>query len=362
MARVFLTAPFDAPDFTRLVIPQIPVIAGALPGFRHGMGPEGLPWLAPDAQSVATGVFADPDQAAMARLTHVTQVLGTPWRQVSVAGAPVVVFAAETADPAPAKAEQEAAALAAMLGEAAAEILSYRGRLSMPEIAARRQMILARAWARGAARQAAPSDRRSARPARDVEVGSVTVAHEGFFLTRLYHLRHPLFAGGMSEELSREVFVTSDAALVLPYDPASDRLLLVEQFRMGPFGRGDPKPWVLEPVAGRVDAGETPEACARRECREEAHLTLSGLEHISSHYCSPGSSTEVYHCFVGLCDLAQRKGGLAGLGDEHEDIATHVLSFDEAMALTRSGEINIGPLLLMLLWLERERPRLRAAA
>ncbi|MEM6482690.1 MAG: NUDIX hydrolase, partial [Pseudomonadota bacterium] len=154
----------------------------------------------------------------------------------------------------------------------------------------------------------------------------------------------------------------ADAALVLPYDPVLDRLLLVEQFRMGPFGRGDPKPWVLEPVAGRVDPGETPETCAARECVEEAHLSLKALEHISSHYCSPGCSTEVFHCFVGLCNLEARNGGLGGLEVEHEDIATHVMSFDDAMALTQNGEINIGPLLLMLLWLQRERPRLRTFA
>ncbi|MEM6577980.1 MAG: NUDIX domain-containing protein [Pseudomonadota bacterium] len=362
MARVFLTAPFDAPDFTDIVCPQVAVTPGTLAGYRQGIRSDGVPWICPDAQSAAKGVFVELNQSALANLTHVTQVLGAPWRKVTENGAPVLIFASERSEEQAGNVDHTRGALSAMLGEAAIEILGYRGRLSMPEIATRRQMILARAWARVAAQGAAPTDRRSARPAHDVRVTDMEATHEGYFLTRRYHLRHPVFAGGLSAEVAREVFVATDAALVLPYDPVTDRLLLVEQFRMGPFGRGDPKPWVLEPVAGRVDAGETPEACAVRECQEEAHLDLSGLEHISSHYCSPGCSTEVFHCYVGLCDLANRGDGKGGLADEHEDIATHILSFDDAMTLTRTGEINIGPLLLMLLWLERERPRLRAVA
>ncbi|MCB2157335.1 MAG: NUDIX domain-containing protein, partial [Rhodobacteraceae bacterium] len=44
-----------------------------------------------------------------------------------------------------------------------------------------------------------------------------------------------------------------------------DRVLLIEQFRMGPYARGDAEPWLIEAIAGRVDPGETPEDAARRE-------------------------------------------------------------------------------------------------
>ena len=60
-----------------------------------------------------------------------------------------------------------------------------------------------------------------------------------------------------------------------------------------------------------------------------------------------------------LAHLAQGQGGLE---TEHEDIRTHVLPFARAMGLIPSGEAANGPLVLCLLWLERERDRLRAGA
>jgi hypothetical protein len=83
---------------------------------------------------------------------------------------------------------------------------------------------------------------------------------------------------------------------------------------------------------------------------------------MTSHYCSPGCTTEVFHCYLGLADLPRAGAGHGGLETEHEDIRTHVVSFDRAMALLESGEVNVGPLVLMLLWLARERPRLRGTS
>ncbi len=246
---------------------------------------------------------------------------------------------------------------------AAEEIMGCFGHIAEDDMAWRLPMVLARAQARvQAVRAPAPATLRSARPASAVRLESCDTSHAGYFLTRVCELRHPVFAGGLSASLRREVFVATDAAIVLPYDPVRDRVLLVEQFRMGPYGRGDPLPFVLEPVAGRVDAGESPEQTARRETREEAGLELDALEHVSSHYCSPGASTEFFHCYLGIADLPDDGRGAGGLDAEHEDIRTHVIPFARAMALMESGEINIGPLVLMLLWLERERPRLRERA
>jgi len=95
---------------------------------------------------------------------------------------------------------------------------------------------------------------------------------------------------------------------------------------------------------------------------EEAGVRLHGVEHISSHYCTPGCSTEYFHLFLGLCELPDMEKGLGGLNSEDEDIRTHVISYDSAMQLLQTGEADNGPLVLSLLWLQRERTRLRASA
>jgi nudix-type nucleoside diphosphatase (YffH/AdpP family) len=184
-------------------------------------------------------------------------------------------------------------------------------------------------------------------------------AHAGFFAVNLHHLRHRRFDGRFSDPLTREVFVVGDAVTVLPYDPVRDRVLLIEQFRMGPFGRGDPLPWQLEAIAGRIDPGETPEAAARREAVEEAGLVLGALEKVAEYYPTPGAVAEYLYSYVALCDLPDGVAGVFGAEDEGEDIMGHLVSFDRLVEVMAAGEIGNAPLLLTVLWLQRERARLR---
>src|SRR5206468_10570797 len=89
-------------------------------------------------------------------------------------------------------------------------------------------------------------------------------AYSGFFF-RIDHfrLRHRLYAGGWSPELSREVFLRHDAAAILLYDPRRDVLVFIEQFRLAAHLAGFPA-WQLEVVAGIIDKDEPAAAVARR--------------------------------------------------------------------------------------------------
>ena len=250
---------------------------------------------------------------------------------------------------------------APLIVPASAEFMRLRGRVS-PEVS--RQVwpfIQARVWGWQLGREGAPTTLRRDTRREAVRFELHGDGHEGFFALRQFEVAFPRFDGSMTDPVTREGFVAFDAALVLPYDPQSDSVLLVEQLRYGPLLRDDPHPWVLEPIAGLVDAGEDPETCIRREAQEEAGLALRDVELMTRVYASPGYSSEFFHCYLGLADLDRATGTVAGLASETEDIRSHILPFDDAMALLDSGEINAGPLAMMLLWLARHRARLRAA-
>ena len=239
----------------------------------------------------------------------------------------------------------------------AQEIMACHGRLSSEALRWRLGSLRVAAASRVRAERAV--GRRVRRGPGGVSVVETRQAHAGFFGLDVLRLTHDRFDGGPSPEISREVFVSGDAVTVLPYDPVRDRVLLVEQFRAGPMRRGDPLPWQLEAVAGRIDPGEAPEECARREALEEAGLALGKLLFVGEYYPSPGAMTEYLYSYIGLCDLPDGAAGVFGVADEAEDIRGHILSFEDLMGAVTGGEIANAPLILTALWLQRERGGLR---
>lgn len=242
---------------------------------------------------------------------------------------------------------------------AASELFSFD---PLPDHATLRRMwpmIEARAWAKFRS-VAAPATRRRQPGLSDFQIVAAQPPQGRFFQFQSVNIRHATFLGGPSDTLTREGFIGVDAAILMPYDPLRDKVLLVEQARVGPRLRHDPNPWMLEPIAGIVDARETPQEAALREGREEAGLEIKHLEQAGAFYVSPGASTDYFYSFVGLCDLPQTETYLGGLPDEAEDLRLHPMSFDEALALADIGEIATGPAVFLLYWLLRHRNRLRA--
>lgn len=245
---------------------------------------------------------------------------------------------------------------------AAVEFMQHHGALRPDQARALYPFMTSRAWAQQMAQTPAPTKRRFHAQTGDVELTPRSGGYAQFFGLQPFDVRFRRFDGEMSGSIPREGFVAFDAALVLPYDPQTDQVLLIEQLRFGPLLRGDPQPWVFEPVAGLIDAGENPETCIRREAEEEAGLTLDAVEPMVKVYASPGYSSEFFHCFLGLAELTGRDGHVGGLSSETENIRSHVMPFEAALALVDSGEINAGPLAMMVFWLARHRDRLRRTA
>lgn len=243
---------------------------------------------------------------------------------------------------------------------AAADYMRAFGQHEAPAVLGRYPQMLIRAGARVRAAQSAPASLRRRAAEGDVVELAFRLPYARYFAVEEYDLRFRRFDGGLSEPVTRAVFVTGDAAVVLPYDPVRDRVLVVEQFRPGPHARGDRQPWLIEAVAGRVDGGETPEEAARREAAEEAGLRLAALVPGPGFYPSPAAKSEYIYTFVGIADLPDGAAGTGGVAGEAEDIRTHVLPFGRLMDLVASGEVDNAPLLILAQWLAGQRGRLRA--
>jgi len=192
-----------------------------------------------------------------------------------------------------------------------------------------------------------------------VEIVSRSIAYDGFFKLEKYRLRHQLFKGGMSDEMSRELFERGHAVAVLPYDPLRDELVLLEQFRIGALAdsRG---PWLTEIVAGMIEHGETPEQVAKREAIEEAGCELLELLPILDYYVSPGGTSETIQLYCGLVDTSKVQEGIYGLDEEHEDIRVVKVNFEQAVAQLEQGQINSAAPIIAIQWLMMNRDTLRS--
>jgi ADP-ribose pyrophosphatase len=187
---------------------------------------------------------------------------------------------------------------------------------------------------------------------RKVECQKTEVLADAYFRYEQLTLRTETFAGTLSPPFKREVLRSGRAVVVLLYDPVAQQLILIEQFRVGAYVNDLSSAWILECVAGLVDDGETNEATARREAREETGCDVGRLEYIGAYLSSPGLSDELVSIYVGEVDAA-RAGGVHGHVAEGEDIRTIIFSVEEALAAADHGAVVNIMAQLALLWFAR---------
>ncbi len=194
---------------------------------------------------------------------------------------------------------------------------------------------------------------------KEFKVIAQETMYQGFFSLNCYQVQHSLFAGGWSEVLTRELFQRGNCVAVLLYDPGADKVVIIEQFRMGPMGQADvrEKAWLLEIVAGAIEEGETAEAVAYRESEEEAGCAVQEMRLINEFYTSPGGTSEKISLFYGRID-ATAVGGIHGLDHEHEDILVSTVSFAEAYAMIEDGRIESAIPIIAIQWLALNKHKL----
>jgi len=180
---------------------------------------------------------------------------------------------------------------------------------------------------------------------------------DGFNKLDVFNLQHELFGGGLGQPIQRELLERGQAVAVIPYDPRTDRVILIEQFRIGAYGAGR-HPWMIEVPAGRHDEGESAEETAHREALEEIGRPLDRLERLCRYMVNPASTTEAITLFAGRVD-AEGADGVHGLDHEGEDIRVFNVPAEEAIGWIGTEKASNATLLIALLSFARNRERLR---
>jgi len=155
----------------------------------------------------------------------------------------------------------------------------------------------------------------------------------------------------------REIFERGHAAVLLPYDPVRDEIVLIEQIRIAAYDTSE-TPWLLELVAGMIEEGESEEEVARREAVEESGLVVERVKKMLSYLASPGGTSERLTVMVGEVDATQAEG-IHGLVDENEDIRVQVVSREQAYQWVEEGKIDNAASVIALQWLQLHYKELR---
>lgn len=184
---------------------------------------------------------------------------------------------------------------------------------------------------------------------QDIKIVSKESLFSGFLKMVKCRFQHKLFEGGWSEPIERELVERGRAVALLPYDPQTDQVVIVEQFRVGAIE--DSSPWQFEIVAGMIDTDESAEQVAIREAKEEAGIEIGQIRHITSFYPSSGGCSEKIDVYIGETD-ASTAHGIHGLDYEGEDIKVHVMSRTQAYEAISTGIIENGASIIALQWLQ----------
>jgi ADP-ribose pyrophosphatase len=132
-----------------------------------------------------------------------------------------------------------------------------------------------------------------------------------------------------------------DAVTILVFNEDTNNVILVKQFRYPIFNHTQEN--ILEAVAGKIDAGESPATAAVRELWEEVGYKIKEdrLGKPIEMYASPGYSTEKITIFLAVVkDSDKDPGAGGGVQGEHENIEIVEMDINEFMSKINSNEIK----------------------
>ncbi len=171
----------------------------------------------------------------------------------------------------------------------------------------------------------------------------ILIGSQPIYQGRVIKLRVDEIEVASGRNVRREVIDHPGAVVIVPVD-GEGRFLWVKQHRYA-AGRD-----LLELPAGTLEAGEEPEACARRELAEETGFAAAAWRRLGGFFSAPGFCTEYLHAFLAT-DLTPKSAE----GDEDEELEVVPLSLDESLDRIDAGEVEDAKSIASILLYLRKR-------
>jgi len=178
-----------------------------------------------------------------------------------------------------------------------------------------------------------------------VKLHDLKVLSDNHYTLRRANFGYQRRDGAWQDNL-RESYDIGDGAVVLPWDAARGKVLLIKQFRWPAFEWGY-RELLIEAPAGKLDYDD-PETCVTREAMEEAGVAIHDVKLVTHCFMSCGALKERLSLFLASYDSTapREKGG--GHPEEGEDIETLEIGLDAALAMIATGEIIDAKTIMLL--------------
>jgi ADP-ribose pyrophosphatase len=164
---------------------------------------------------------------------------------------------------------------------------------------------------------------------RRVEVSGPTNRFNDFFKIDEYQVSlEDRSNGQMGPAQKRLVFERGDSVAVLLLNLDRRNVVLVKQFKVPTVvgrRRDDESTtdgWIVETVAGMIDANETPETAVIRETMEETGYRIGTPTLIARFFSSPGGTSERIFLYFAEVRNADKTGPGGGIGDEQIEVVS----------------------------------------
>lgn len=152
---------------------------------------------------------------------------------------------------------------------------------------------------------------------------------------------------GKKELAYREVYENGDGAAVLLFNAKKNTVILIRQFRITSYLKGNDDGLLVEVAAGLLE-GELPEIRIKAEILEETGYQVNEVIPVLQSFASPGAFMEEIYLFLAPYTEEMKISDGGGLESENENIEVLEFEFDEVVSMLKNGKIRDSKTIILI--------------